>query len=494
MGTMATLRASAAAAGGSEREIREAITFSKSHEQELERARQNSYTLLTDMRKQKKHCFLVLQHFKSQIKFLFPEIFSNNSTSMSTKFFLTYCIYPRCRLSPEDAMYCGSFIDMLHNMETPRFFTFQYLDVFIDAIVGALYCVTEDEAACIGVLLEGSLKFLSNLRYNESLFETCMTGKAGAQWSDAKNHICTSKKIMKTNFLSFEDYISLYNSWHETLMIAFIGCLRSSEYMHSRTALIFLIRIVRVFPTKSAMGEKLLLALQPLQRDTNQMHDLKTMAQGYNSQLLKARDDGIWKEVDITANNARVQMQKLCHEARKKKTTKHFEDLNKECHNVSRDIFDLKTCKPKINAYIHPFTNLINKTTSNSTGQVNVFNSKMNAGSSQPDNTLDSQYKPNKDILVKPFRKVIATDLSYEKFDSIESQQKIRFYLYPTRNNNRPGPGNRWERIEDNELTNRRIGYNLKRIRPSDGDTNFSDGGHENKEQKLLRHSNLQRD
>jgi len=66
--------------------------------------------------------------------------------------------------------------------------------------------------------------------------------------------------------------------------------------MFCRAALIVLSRLVHVFPTNARTGRKLIKALLRFQATDFAMQDLKAMAQGYKSQLLQARDKGLWKE------------------------------------------------------------------------------------------------------------------------------------------------------------------------------------------------------
>ena len=182
-GTMASLAAAAAAAGATEREIREATAFTKSHEQELERTRRNSVVLSSDLVKQSRHCDIIRNDVQSHKDSLFFKSPRDDSTCATAKMFLTHCVYPRCLLSPEDAMYCAKFVFLLHQIETPRFYTLQYFDVFVNAIVGCLYCVTEDEAGCLGILLEETWKIINQWRYDENFYEKDVTGKVSSQIS-----------------------------------------------------------------------------------------------------------------------------------------------------------------------------------------------------------------------------------------------------------------------------------------------------------------------
>ena len=95
--------------------------------------------------------------------------------------------------------------------------------------------------------------------------------------------------------ISYDNFKKLYNKWHAILGQTFLGCLESKEYIHTRAGLILLSRVVNVFPTRPVLGEKIMDALAPLKDDTNRQ-DLRSMALGYSSQLIKARDEGVWEE------------------------------------------------------------------------------------------------------------------------------------------------------------------------------------------------------
>lgn len=126
--------------------------------------------------------------------------------------------------------------------------------------------------------------------------------------------------------------------WHEKIASAATGCLKSTEYMHTRAALIVLSRIVLVFPTQPKAGEKILKTLGPLQSDDNARPDIRATAQGYCSQLMKARDEGMWKEENMAVTKARHEKEKLKAEERKKKLAKQHEDMKKENEMLSKQL------------------------------------------------------------------------------------------------------------------------------------------------------------
>uniref|UniRef100_A0A7S4VKK2 THO complex subunitTHOC2 C-terminal domain-containing protein n=1 Tax=Ditylum brightwellii TaxID=49249 RepID=A0A7S4VKK2_9STRA len=244
LAAMATMAAAAAAAGGSRHDVQQAVVFTKSQEQELERVKRNAEALTLDMSRQKQHCETVRTQFElRQNDFLSP-LSKDNVALFTTQTFLTYCVYPRCLLSPEDAMYCAHFVILLHSIETPGFQTMQYLDGLVDVVVGALYCITEDEAGNIGVMLAEMWKLISKWRYDEKVFTKEVVGKPGSYLTKENDKDDKNESEVESEAVSYANFIKLYNRWHASIGEAAIGCLKSSEYMHTRAALIVLNRIV----------------------------------------------------------------------------------------------------------------------------------------------------------------------------------------------------------------------------------------------------------
>ena len=130
--------------------------------------------------------------------------------------------------------------------------------------------------------------------------------------------------------ITHSDYISIYDKWHAILGMALVGCLESKEYMHRRTALIIASRIVEEYPTKYTTGEKLLTALTPLLGEENAMQDIRTMAQGYQAQTIKVRNDGFWKEESKIHQKERLEKQKREEENRRKNAEKQQEEMKRD--------------------------------------------------------------------------------------------------------------------------------------------------------------------
>ena len=176
-GMMASMAAAAAAAGGTEREIRQATAFTKEHEKDLERLTRHSGLLSAHMKRQKKHCGEVRKTFESKKASFLSDLKDEDVQKLTAETFLTYCVYPRCRLTPEDALYCAEFVMLLHNMEVPGFFTLKYVDSLINAVVGAAYSITEDEAGNLSVLLKSTWAWIKNWRDDKAMFDKEVAGK-----------------------------------------------------------------------------------------------------------------------------------------------------------------------------------------------------------------------------------------------------------------------------------------------------------------------------
>ena len=62
-------------------------------------------------------------------------------------------------------------------METPGFCTLQLINVIVNAVVGALYSITENEAGCLGIFLNEIWSVVAEWRYDQNAYETQVAGK-----------------------------------------------------------------------------------------------------------------------------------------------------------------------------------------------------------------------------------------------------------------------------------------------------------------------------
>lgn len=371
-GQMSALAAQAAAAGGSIHQIRQATAFTQTHAAELARLKSNVDQLSKDFQRQQKRCKTVLSMLEAQKESLIASTGEGSpNSSMFAQSFMTFCIYPRCFLSPEDALFCAHFLKLLHKMKVPGFLTIELIDNIVNAVAGSFYCMTEDEAGNCSIFFNEIWKSVNSWRYDNDAFTTelkdtvrqlffCVTStllcdvwlhpnslhyidcfiQPGSQLSKEFAEENNIEDHALTGGITHDDYKGIYSQWHQKIGSAAIGCLNSTEYMHTRAALIVLSRIVLVFPTQPRTGDRILKTLRPLQSDENERPDIRATAQGYSSQLMKARDEGMWKEENIAVTKARQEREKMKAEEKKKKLALQHEEMKKESEMISKQLGD----------------------------------------------------------------------------------------------------------------------------------------------------------
>lgn len=301
------------------------MEFTRDDDVVWERVKISATALAEDMEKQGTHCKSMRKHLKSTVKKLFQ---SKEISKTSMQAFITYCIYPRCKLNPDEATYCVRFFMTLHELKVPGFGTIQFIDEFVKVLSGSLYSSTEDEAAAIGILLLELWNLVSKWRYDEKAFEHEVAKTPGAVFVGENGPFS----------VSFEDYKDLYNKWHAAIGQATIGCLDSTEYMHVRSCFVVLSRIVEAFPTRPKLGQKLLNSLEPLQDESYPLQDIKTAAQAYGTLLIKARGDGVWKEEDSATIKAREEKEKAETAAKLKRREEQLAEMKRDMEKLNVEI------------------------------------------------------------------------------------------------------------------------------------------------------------
>jgi THO complex subunit 2 len=307
----------------------------KNEDDELKRLEVVSTTLSSDLSKQKYHTLSILKRIVANKSAFFP---LEKASRHAANNFVTHCVFPRSMQSPDDALYCAHFISQLHEIETPGFSTLHYIDEFISVVSGALFGVTEGEAAHLAILLWETWKVLNKWRYDEKAFDEEVAGKPGSYIESSSNLSSEGSSEKEIVPITYKEFANLYNKWHSSLGAALIGCLQSVEYMHTRAGLLVLTRIVEVFPTRPKLGNELQAVLSPLQDESSSRLDIRASASAYGTMLLKARDDGKWVEEDASVANARVEKEKAAAQERKKKIAEQFQEMKRESEQITEEI------------------------------------------------------------------------------------------------------------------------------------------------------------
>eukprot|EP00934_Nitzschia_sp_Nitz4_P002160 Nitzschia sp. Nitz4//scaffold8_size234185//228061//232728//NITZ4_001309-RA/size234185-processed-gene-0.358-mRNA-1//1//CDS//3329559962//2160//frame0 len=304
----------------------------KAEQENLARLKKLSESLTSEHESHKSHVEHTLKELEEKKATLFD---SDHVTPEATQALLTNCVYPRSLQTPDDAMYCSHFVFKLHDIATPGFSTLHYIDELIAAVSGSLFGLTENEAANVAVLLWQTWSVVNSWRYEEGLYDSAVAGKPGSYMKLNESDMDDTTQAQQ---VEHKDFVALYNRWHATLGSALTGCLQSTDYMHLRTGLLILTRVVEVFPTRPKLGNKLFKVLRPLQDEDSDRPDIRAAATAYGTMLLKARDDGKWIEEDASVAKARAEKEKAAAEERKKALEKRFDEMEQDSKKITEEI------------------------------------------------------------------------------------------------------------------------------------------------------------
>lgn len=297
---------------------------------EEERAKNAAVRLASDLLRQEKHVATVRKIMNDKKSSFFP-LAQISAKASST--FLARCVFPRCLQSPDDSLYCSRFVSILHAESTPGFGTLHFLNDLFVSVSRALFGLTEGEAANLSILMLEMWKVVSRWRYDESAYIKEVEGKPGSYMVDTSER-SNGDQVQ----ISYRGYEALYNKWHAAIGSVCLGCLQSREYIHTRNCLIVLTRMVEVFPTRPGLANLLLKTLVPLQEESNSLADIRASALAYGKQLLRARDDGVWKEESIATVKARQAKEREAAVARQKKAAKQMEEIKREAEKITEEI------------------------------------------------------------------------------------------------------------------------------------------------------------
>lgn len=118
--------------------------------------------------------------------------------------FLQNCILPRTLISPEDAYYCAKFAATMNDIEVPYWSSLNYYDKMHRCLPALVYCITEREAANLGVFFKETLRLLSKWN-NAETYASCCATKPGFSIS-----IKSESNIKAT----YEQYSKIFKKWH----------------------------------------------------------------------------------------------------------------------------------------------------------------------------------------------------------------------------------------------------------------------------------------
>ncbi|KQK15793.1 THO complex subunit 2 isoform X2 [Brachypodium distachyon] len=200
--------------------------------------------------------------------------------------FLQRCVYPRCVLSMQDAVYCATFVQTMHSLGTPFFNTVNHIDVFIcKTLQPMICCCTEYEAGRLGRFLHETLKMAYHWKSDESVYERECGNKPG---------FAVYFRFPNSQRVSYTQFIKVHWKWSGRITKVLNQCMESKEYMEIRNALIVLTKITSIFPVIRKSGVNIEKRVAKLKGDERE--DLKVLATGVAAALAARKSSWLSEE------------------------------------------------------------------------------------------------------------------------------------------------------------------------------------------------------
>lgn len=177
--TISAMNQAAAAAGVTGRDLRDASLFTKTHEQDLMRLKKSVDKLTVDMIRQKVHYEKIHGFLLQDKRNLFADTDQGAHACKAMRSYISECISPRCRLSPDNAIFCSKFSSLLHDIETPNFYLLFFYESLIESLERIIYGLTEDEASNFAIFFQDSWTSINEYRFDAKLYESSLQGKVG---------------------------------------------------------------------------------------------------------------------------------------------------------------------------------------------------------------------------------------------------------------------------------------------------------------------------
>lgn len=240
------------------------------------------------------------------------------SFSLISEYAVQYCVLPRASLSPMDAIFSTQFFFLLHEYEASYFSTIHFMDRIVKTMTPLLFSYTEAEASFLGFLFHNLMTTATRWQQSKALFELEARSKIGFSvdivTTSPDDNQLTKDEIRETkesamrdvtlssSRISFEDYERVFRLWQNIIKTALRHLLGSSEYIHLRSALIFLTQISQYFPVNTSTGDEILKDIEKLEKQEVKRPDLQVMAKSVWA-LMKRRSIS-WKNDSAPATSA----------------------------------------------------------------------------------------------------------------------------------------------------------------------------------------------
>lgn len=237
-----------------------------------------SEKLTQEMKQQQDYVKTVIEQLKKRKnEWFLPRSVKPAKNEMITQF-LQICIFPRCKLSVTDALFCAQFIHTLHSIETANFSTLLFYDrLFCDITFTILSC-SENEASRYGRFLCGVLQ--NTMKWHSSK-ETYDKECANTPGFVTKFRVSNEFSEPNDN-VHFENYRHVCHKWHYKITKSLLHLLESGEYVQIRNGLIVLIKLLPTFPIIGKLAQFIEKRINKVrEEEKNNRQDLYTLATSY---------------------------------------------------------------------------------------------------------------------------------------------------------------------------------------------------------------------
>ncbi|KAK9839458.1 hypothetical protein WJX81_003560 [Elliptochloris bilobata] len=186
-----------------------------------------------------------------------------------------HCVLPRLLLSPGDARFTACLLLLVHDLGAPYFSTLLCLDHVLKSMMNVMACCTEREAEHLGTFMLELLRKVETWRSDESAYEEASQRPGFAEDS----------KQPDSNRVTLPVFKELCWKWERRLGHITTTCLGSTDGFTVRNVLLFLVKVVKVFPRTHGVATGLQRAAALVRDAERQRQNLKMVAAQYFNKL-----------------------------------------------------------------------------------------------------------------------------------------------------------------------------------------------------------------
>ncbi|KAI3384642.1 hypothetical protein SNEBB_009388 [Seison nebaliae] len=303
---------------------------------ERERLQHSIDQLQIEEDQQHRHVTMVRQRLKKDCHNWFPDLNHQKSTETISEL-LHYCIFPRCRYTMVDAVYCAKMINLIHQLETKNFTTIVCYDrIFCDSIYPIILGLSENEANRFGTFLSVLLHTAMERHGDPVVYKKECSGFPGFLTVFKKPH--ASDTAHQQQELDYENYRHVVNKWHFKLAKAIIVLLASNEFMPIRNSVIILTKIIKNFPILKSHYTHIELRVKAINdAEKDKRKDLYALSLSYLG-LLKSREEHMIEECELhTVDQSLKKNQKYSLDNTKKTEADQIRSLDRKRHMPNND-------------------------------------------------------------------------------------------------------------------------------------------------------------